>query len=360
MLTCNNALSRRSFTRLALSSLPALGMLGLAGCGADAGAGADDKTGSASSSSSASASSASDAEVVSTTLFAFDTVVQISAQCEQALLDKVAERCTYFENKFSRTVEGSDIWNINNAHGAPVEVCAETAACIQAALEYAQASGGLFDITIGAVSSLWDFVEGVKPTDEQIAAALPHVGYGCVELDGATVTLSDPDAMLDLGGIAKGYICDDLVRLLREGGCANASISLGGNVYVMGMSFDGDEWTVGVQDPNGAANDVIATIPATDVSLVTSGLYERGFERDGVFYYHILDPKTGYPVATDLESASIRCESSTTADAYSTILFLLGHDAAKSLVDADDRFEAVFVDDAGAVTQSSGGLFTIL
>lgn len=358
MLTCKNTLSRRSFARLALSSFAGAASLGLAACGSSAGTGA--AADAASGSAPASSGAASAAEPVSTTLFAFDTVVQISAQCEQALLDKVSERCTYFENKFSRTVEGSDIWNINNAHGAPVEVCEETAACIRAALECAQASHGLFDITIGAVSSLWDFVEGVKPSDDQIAAALLHVGYEGVELEGATVTLTDPDAKLDLGGIAKGYICDDLVAMLRAGGCENASISLGGNVYVMGMSFDGDEWNVGVQDPNGEANDVVATVPATDVSLVTSGLYERGFEQDGVFYYHILDPKTGYPVKTDLESASIRCESSTTADAFSTILFLLGRDDAKSLVDADDRFEALFVDSDGAVSQSAGSVFTVL
>ena len=356
LLTSTNALSRRSLVRLALSSLPALA---LAGCGSGGSAGTA-STRDASTQDASTSTSTDAAEVNSITLFVFDTVVQISAQCSQELLDSVSERCTYFENKFSRTVEGSDIWNINNAKGAPVEVAPETAECITRALEFSEASGGLFDITIGAVSTLWDFVEGVKPTDEAIAAALPHVGYGCVEVEGGTVTLSDPDAMLDLGGIAKGYICDDLVRMLAEGGCANASLSLGGNVYVMGMSFDGDEWNVGVQDPNGDADTVIATIPATDVSLVTSGLYERYFEQDGVKYYHILDPKTGYPVKTDLESASIRCESSTTADAYSTILFLLGHDAAKGLVDADDRFEAVFVDDAGAVTQSSGGLFTIL
>ena len=356
MLTSTNALSRRSLVRLALSSLPALA---LAGCGSG-GSAATASTRDASTQDASTSTSTDAAEVNSITLFVFDTVVQISAQCSQELLDSVSERCTYFENKFSRTVEGSDIWNINNAKGAPVEVAPETAECITRALEFSEASGGLFDITIGAVSTLWDFVEGVKPTDEAIAAALPHVGYGCVEVEGGTVTLSDPDAMLDLGGIAKGYICDDLVRMLAEGGCANASLSLGGNVYVMGMSFDGDEWNVGVQDPNGDAVTVIATIPATDVSLVTSGLYERYFEQDGVKYYHILDPKTGYPVKTDLESASIRCESSTTADAYSTILFLLGHDAAVSLVESDDRFEAVFVDDEGNVTKSAGSEFTIL
>ncbi len=356
---CSNGVSRRGFLNLLAGFGVAAGGLSLAGCGSSsAAAGSTNAAGG--DEGTVHASAVSDDQVASRTLFVFDTVVSISAQCSEELLDTVAERCNYFESKFSRTVEGSDIWNINNAKGATVKVAAETAECITRALEYAEASGGLFDITIGAVSSLWDFVEGVKPTEEAVAAALPHVGYGCVEVDGDKVTLSDPDAMLDLGGIAKGYICDDLVRILRDGGCANASLSLGGNVYVMGMSFDGDEWNVGVQDPNGEADTVIATIPATDVSLVTSGLYERCFEQDGIKYYHILDPRTGYPVKTDLESASIRCESSTTADAYSTILFLLGHDAAVSLVDADDRFEAVFVNDAGAVTQSSGNLFTIL
>ena len=93
---------------------------------------------------------------------------------------------------------------------------------------------------------------------------------------------------------------------------------------------------------------------------MTSGLYERSFEKDGILYYHILDPKTGYPVKTDLESASIKSESSTDGDAYSTILFLLGHDGALDLVNGDDRFEALLVDDFGAVTKSQGSEFEIL
>lgn len=99
-------------------------------------------------------------------------------------------------------------------------------------------------------------------------------------------------------------------------------------------------WNVGVQDPNGQGNSTIASIEAEDISVVTSGLYERGFEQGGVFYYHILDPKTGYPAQTNLESSSITCTSSATADAYSTILFLMGHDAAMRLVESDNRFEA--------------------
>lgn len=170
----------------------------------------------------------------------------------------VEERCAYFEGKLSRAIEGSDVWNINHAAGAPVEVAPETADVIARSLAYSRASGGLFDVTIGAVSSLWDFVAGVKPADEAIEQAISHVGYENVSVEGTLVTLADPEARLDLGGIAKGYIADDVVRMLREGGCTQASLSLGGNVYVMGKSFDGDEWNVGVQDPNGERDEVVA------------------------------------------------------------------------------------------------------
>ena len=347
--------TRRAFLNLAGLGLSALmAPLALSGCGSS------ESAGEGSSQGSATASSAND-KVRTTTLFVFDTVVTISAQCSAKLLKSVEDRCTYFENKFSRTVEGSDIWNINNAGGEPVEVAPETAAVIKDALGYAKASDGLFDITIGAVSSLWDFVEGVKPDDAAIQAALPHVDYRCVKVDGTTVTLTDPDAKLDLGGIAKGYITDDLVSMLREGGCKNASLSLGGNVYVMGKSFDGDAWNVGVQDPNGEQNDVIATVKACNRSLVTSGLYERSFEQDGTLYYHILDPKTGYPATTDLKSASIMTKSSVDGDAYSTILFLLGHDRAMELIENDERFEGgVLVDMDDNATKSAGSTFKLV
>lgn len=341
-----HAISRRRFASLAVAAACACALPSVF-------------TGCSGSSNSIAAVDTSNFEELSTTAFLFDTVIQISAICNQELLDAVTERMEYFEQKFSRTIEGSDIWNINEAQGAPVEVAEETAAVIQAAIGYSEESDGLFDITIGAVSELWDFDEGVKPTDEQLAAALPHIDYRTISVDGTTVTLADSQAKLDLGGIAKGYICDDIVSLLREGGCEDASISLGGNVYVMGKSFDGDAWNVGVQDPNGTMNSTIASIECGDISVVTSGLYERYFEEDGVTYYHILDPKTGYPVETDLESASITCESSTTADAYSTILFLKGHDAAMELIESDSRFEGVLVDSAGAVTKSEGSAFVV-
>ncbi len=348
-------LSRRRFLSLSLCSAAALTLPAwLAGC---AGSGSND---TAASSNDSSATSTSQQEKRSITLFNFDTVIQISARTTEEVMQQLADRCEYFESKFSRTIEGTDIWNINHAAGAAVEVAPETAQCISAALEYSKASDGLFDITIGAVSSLWDFVVGVKPDDAAIQEAIKHVDYRCVKVDGTTVTLSDPKAMLDLGGIAKGFITDDLVGILREAGCESAMLSLGGNVYVLGESFRGDNWNVGVQDPNGATDDVIASVPAQNKSVVTSGLYERSFTQDGVLYYHILDPKTGYPAQTDLASASIMSDASTDGDAYSTILFLLGHDRAIDLLNSDERFSGVVVDMNDTATASAGSDFTIL
>ena len=350
----NGMLSRRRFLMLAAGSMCAMATPAwLTGCSAGQN---DENDGAAANDNADSAAY----EVQSLTLFLFDTVIQISALCAPELMDRISERCRFFEDRFSRTKEGSDIWNINQAHGAPVEVSEETARCIKASLAYSEASGGLFDISIGAVSSLWDFVEGVKPDDEAIEEAVKHVDYRAISVDGTTVTLSDPDAMLDLGGIAKGFITDDLVSMLREAGCKSAMLSLGGNVYVLGESFRGDDWNVGVQDPNGTANDVIASIPARDKSLVTSGLYERSFTVGDVLYYHILDPRTGYPVKTDLASASIVSDSSTDGDAYSTTLFLMGHDKAMELLNSDERFSGLLVDMNDTATASDGSGFTPL
>lgn len=350
----NELLSRRGFLAFAAGSLCAVAMPAwLTGCSTT------QQSEGAASQSEGSADSV-EYEVQSITLFLFDTVIQIRALCSHELMDAISDRCQFFEDRFSRTKEGSDIWNINNAHGEPVEVAEETARCIRASLAYSEASGGLFDVSIGAVSSLWDFVEGIKPDDEVIQEAVKHVDYRTISVDGTTVTLADPDAMLDLGGIAKGFITDDLVSMLREAGCESAMLSLGGNVYVLGESFRGDDWSVGVQDPNGAANDVIASIPAHDKSLVTSGLYERSFVVDDVLYYHILDPRTGYPVKTDLASASIVSDSSTDGDAYSTMLFLMGRDKALDFLNVDERFSGLLVDMDDVATASDGSDFTLL
>jgi thiamine biosynthesis lipoprotein len=328
------------------------------------GANADGSNATAPDSATATDAATADtaAEPATLTEFLFDTVIDISAYCSQELLDSVYERLVFFEDIFSRTREGSDIYQINAAAGAPVEVHSETADIIARAHEFSELSGGLFDISIGAVTCLWDFSEGIIPEPGELAAALEHIDYRNIEVKGNTVTLADSQAKLDLGGIAKGYIADDVVALLKEGGCQSANINLGGNVYVLGSKPDGSPWNVGVQDPFESRGAIIGSVPLSDQSVSTSGPYERGFEADGVFYHHILDPRTGYPVQTDLASTTIISTSSTTGDALSTTTFLMGANAALELIDSDAQasLKGIFVDSEGEVICSRDASINLL
>ncbi len=344
LLNSNPNLTRRGFVLLGASTLASLSLTYLTGC-----------SGTGSSSSSATS------DPCETTFFAFDTVITLSAYCEQSVLDQAQERCTYFENIFSRTIEGSDISKINSAKGQPVTVAEETADIILKSLEYSKETDGLFDISIGAASTLWDFNEGIKPSDKKLKEAIKHIDYKNIAVDGTTVTLADPKAKLDLGGIAKGYIADDLAKLFKDAGCESACLNLGGNVYVLGTKPDGSNWKVGVYDPNSEGSEnVIASCEAANKSIVTSGLYERNFTKDGVMYYHILDPKTGYPAKTDLLASSIYSEKSIDGDAYATTLFLLGRDKALEFLQAHPNIQGLVVNSKDKVSTTDNSPFEVL
>lgn len=288
--------------------------------------------------------------------FAFDTYCSFTAYGDDTAPAKLAQACAHFDQLFNLYDSASDIARINAAGSSPVKVDPETAALIRRALDFCEQADGLFDITIGAVSALWDFHEGIRPMDTQIAEALTHVDWHSVAVDEAacTVTLADPLAKLDLGGIAKGYVADRLCELLQhETSATAAAISLGGNIAYFGKKPDSTPWETGVRDPNDpGGNSVIATVGVEGGSLVTSGLYERTFELDGITYWHILDPRTGYPVKTDVASVTVASGNSTEADALSTALFVAGVDGGIELVDARDDVAALFVRDDGRLVRS--------
>jgi thiamine biosynthesis lipoprotein len=298
--------------------------------------------------------SAGTEELLSFRAFLFDTYVEVTALCEQETLDALDARLRFFEEKLSRTREGSDVYRINAAGGEAVEVAPETAALIERALGFCAQSNGLFDITIGAASGLWDFKQERVPAAEALAEAVKHIDYRLVEVSGSSVRLLDAAAALDLGGIAKGAIADDIAGLLREAGVGSALINLGGNVYALGTKPGGDPWNIGIQSPFAARGTLIASLPACDLSVVTSGPYERGFEKDGRLYHHLLDPKTGFPVATDLAGVTILSEGSTEGDVLSTTSFLLGHEAAFKMLAARKDLQALLIDNEGEATLVGG------
>ncbi|MDO5044230.1 MAG: FAD:protein FMN transferase, partial [Coriobacteriia bacterium] len=292
-------------------------------------------------------------EPLTASTFAFDTLVMLSSYGNQEVLDRCIEECARFDTLLSAHTEGSDVWKINHAGGKPTKVSADTAACIQDSLVYCEKSKGVFDITIGSVSLLWDFVSGVKPSEEAIQEGLTHIDYTKVQVDGTVVTLEDPKAQLDLGGSAKGFIADKLAQIYRDAG-ASGIINLGGNVYCIGKKPDGSKYRVAVKDPNDPNQKFLLVLELEDSSIVTSGLYERNFVVDDTMYYHILDINTGYPAQTDLVADTLVSKSSTECDCYSTTLFILGLEEGKSFIEGVDEIEGFFVNENNEVVFTSG------
>ena len=265
--------------------------------------------------------------------YACDTVVTIRAYAPQETVDDAMRLIRDYERVLSKTVEGSDVWRLNHADGQPTEVNPETAELLRLALDVAENSGGAFQSTIAPLSALWDFQAETPtlPDADALQTAAKLVDDGNVLIDGNTVTLRN-GATLDLGGVAKGYIADCAAAYLRSQGVTHACINMGGNVLVFGGKPDGTDWTIGIRDPNGTAEQSEETVRLSDGAVVTSGNYERCFELDGVRYHHILDPKTGMPVQNGVASVTILCERSALADALSTACFVLGPKASEALL----------------------------
>lgn len=264
--------------------------------------------------------------------YCLDTVVTLTGYCPEETLRGALELCGEYEALFSRTMEGSDVWRINHAGGEPVQVDGHTYRLLEEALEVCRESGGAFDITIAPAVELWDFKgdSHALPSAEALAAAAERTDYTRLKLSEGRVTL--PEGMaIDLGGVGKGYIADRLTEYLAANGAESALLNLGGNVTVLGNKPDGTPWYVGIQSPEAPAGQHFAMVQAADTSVVTSGVYERGFDLDGVRYHHILDAQTGWPVQNGLACVTVISESSALADALSTACFALGAEEGLAL-----------------------------
>ncbi len=298
-------------------------------------------------------------------LAAFNTIVSIrfiggsSWQGSQLAAELIA-LCRKYEQLFSAYLIGSDVYRINEAPGTRVAVDPETHELIKCALEYCALSEGTFDITMGAVTRLWDFVAQEIPSQAEVDEALAFVDWQAVELfDDGTVQIK-PGFSLDLGGVAKGYIADKIEELLRKSGQTSAIINLGGNVICLGVKHEvfankDLPWMVGITDPHTKdRDDVLGALVATDQSVVTSGINERGFWCDDTYYHHILSCKTGMPVSTDIASVTVVSKRSIDGDGWSTALLALGFERSRELVEKHPEIEALWVLNDGSIHMSEG------
>lgn len=286
-------------------------------------------------------------EPISKTGIYFDTVIQIDIydSNDTKLLDQCFEKCQAFEQTISRTIETSEIYQINHAKGNSVEVSDVTLELIQKGIKYGDLTNGKFDITIAPLMELWDFKNNTSnvPDDDDIEEALSHVNYKNIVIDGNKVSLTDPNAAIDLGGIAKGYMADYLKDYLIDEGIESALINLGGNILTIGSKPDGTPFNLGIQKPFDRQGTAITSVKTTDSSVVSSGVYERYFEVDDTLYHHIIDTATGYPCDNGLLGVTILSEKSVDGDALSTSCFVLGLEEGKKLVESLDNVDAIFI-----------------
>ena len=291
----------------------------------------------------------------SDTLFDTTIKVQILDSANTSVIKGCETLCKKYDAMFSPDNKKGDVYKINHAKGKAVTVSDDTISLIKKGLYYGKFSKSEFDITIGSVSRLWDFRSGKKkvPSSAKIDKKLSHVNYHDVIINGNAVTLADKHAKIDLGGIAKGYIADRVKDYLKKKGVKHATINLGGNVQTIGTKPDGSDYHIGIQKPFGKNGEAIASVKIDDQSVVTSGIYERYFEKNGKIYHHVLSPSTGKPCKTDLYSVSVITDSSLTADALSTICLMMGYDRALNMVNQLDNVDAIFITNDGELHYSN-------
>ncbi|RHW63819.1 FAD:protein FMN transferase [Clostridium botulinum] len=300
-------------------------------------------------------------EPVSRETYLMGTIINIKAygknadKAVQSSVDKISD----IENKMSLNISTSEVNKINkNAGIAPVKVSKNTFDVVKASLIYSEKSKGFFDITVEPLVSLWGIGTDKAriPSKDEISNALKLINYKDVIINEkeSTVMLKRKGQAIDLGAIAKGYTADELKKVLLNYNVSSAFLSLGGNVYVLGNKPDKTPWKIGVQNPLEPRGDYLGIVSVSDKSVVTSGNYERFFERNGKRYHHIFDTKTGYPAEKGLISVSIISDKSIDGDALSTSVYTLGLDEGKKLIESLKGVEAIFVTNDKKVYVTSG------
>lgn len=302
------------------------------------------------------------ADPISATAFKLNTVVTVTVydSQDQEILDGALALCDEYERIFSRTLPESELYRLNEGQlqedGGNYSLSDPLAELTAAGLYYGDLSDGAFDISIAPVSSLWDFTsgEGTVPDSEAIAEALELVNYRDVTLEGNALHFAKEGMQLDLGAVAKGYIADRIKDYLLEQGVESAIIDLGGNILCVGSRPGGDPFRIGLQRPFASHSETVATVEITDKSVVSSGIYERYFEEDGVLYHHILNPETGYPYDNGLVSVTIISDESVDGDGLSTSCFALGLEKGMELINSLPDVQAVFITEDGELHFSEG------
>lgn len=288
-------------------------------------------------------------------LFAMDTVMNLTAYGNNAkqAIDAASDEISRLDGIFSISSNIGDIKAVNDTGSGSVSD--DTAALINRALEISKDTDGLFDCTIAPVMEAWGFTTKNYriPEAAELETLLASVDYTQINLNGSTLSLPE-NMQIDLGAIAKGFTSNRIMEIFSENNVSSGIISLGGNVQALGSKPDGSPWRIAIQDPENT-DDTFAILSIENKAVITSGGYQRYFEKDGKKYHHIIDPRTGYPADSGLISVTIVSSDGTLADALSTALFIMGKEQASDYwKEHKSDFDAVFMTENGNVYITQG------
>ena len=294
---------------------------------------------------------------VSKDIFAMDTYMTVTAYGEKAenAVDKAVDEINRLETVLSAEKKESDIYKLNKTGSGTLST--DTKDIVAEALKINKTTKGAFDISIYPLMVKWGFTTQKYnvPSKNEISKLLENVDSSKIIFDEKSGSVKlDKNMKVDLGGIAKGYTSSRVMQIFKECGVTSGLVSLGGNVQALGTKTDGENWQIAIENPD-KSSDYIGVVSVKDKAVITSGGYERYFEKNGKIYHHILDPKTGYPAESGLKSVTIVSDNGTLADALSTSLFVMGKEKALDYWrEHKNKFDTVLVEDNGDITITDG------
>ena len=290
-------------------------------------------------------------------IFAMDTYMTVTAYGEHAseAVDKAETEIKRLDGMLSTGNENSEVYKLNQ-NGEAV-VSDDTAYLYERSEKIYKQTKGVFDISIYPVMDAWGFTtENYRiPAEDELSALLKNVDASKIQYDKKTKKITLPkNVKIDFGGIAKGYTSSRIMQIYKKCGVTSGLVSLGGNVQLLGAKPDGSAWKVAVESPDEDGN-YLGILQAKDKAVITSGGYERYFEKNGKKYHHIIDPSTGYPAENGLTSVTIISDDGTLADGLSTSLFIMGKEKAEKFWKKyNDKFDVILLTDDEQLYVSEG------
>lgn len=283
------------------------------------------------------------------------TVTAYGKNADQAVEDAVAE-INRLDAMLSTGISDSEIYRLNESGSGVLSL--DASAIVSEALQLNEDTDGALNVAIYPVVQLWGFYSGDfrVPAQDEIDEKLALADAGAISFDRSSNTVSfEKESMaIDLGCIAKGYTSNRIMEIFREDGVDSGIVSLGCNVQTLGKKTTGTDWRVAIQDPEDPEG-YLGTVNVSDKAVITSGSYERYFEENGVRYHHIIDPQTGYPADSGLESVTIVSSDGMLADGLSTSIFIMGvEDGTKYWEKHRDEFDMILYTSDGRLMATEG------